>query len=74
MAKHYNVRVTVEEVSDPENKPVTSSYSRNDPPANPGKVVLQLVEFKTQRPTMESAAKAAIGAINLAIVEAEDAR
>lgn len=67
MAVHYNVRVTVEKVTTTE---AEMKYNQVEKPAT--RSVLELVEFKTQRPTVESAAKAAIGAINLAVVEAED--
>lgn len=72
MSKHYNVRVTVEEVTDPNLEPSRRDFG--SPKVVTGKQVLQLVEFKTQRPTAESAAKAAIGAINLAVVESEDTK
>ena len=68
MSKRYNVRVTVEEVTTTEAELRYGEVKKAET-----KSVLELVEFKTQRPTVESAAKAAIGAINLAVVEADSA-
>lgn len=68
--KHYNVRVTVEEVTEA----TTDTDRYGNTTSHTPRQVLELVEFKTQRPTAESAAKAAIGAINLAVVEAEDVK
>lgn len=67
--KHFNIRVVVEEVTEASTEVDRYGNTTGHSPRQ----VLELVEFKTQRPTVESAAKAAIGAINLAVVEADSA-
>lgn len=63
MAKHYNVRVEIEEVT--EEEVVTDRYS-SPQKKTIDKKVLDLVSFKTQRPSLERAQMAAKLAVDLA--------
>lgn len=59
--KHYNVRVEIEEVTEANIK--HDRYGNIEESTE--RKVLELVNFKTQRTSGESAVRAAIGAINL---------